>query len=216
MKITIWSDFVCPFCFIGETHLKNALDNFEHANEVEIEYKSFLLMPDAKYVPGKDYAQTFSEMKGIPLEQANTMLNQVVDMANNSGVNINYDTAKLASTNDAHRVFQFAKEKKLGNEFFNRFYTAHFTEGKVISDPETIVNLAKEVGLDEVEVNKILESDAYTEQVTQEISEARSVGVQGVPFFVFVDKYAVSGAQPVEVFNQVLDKVWEEKSTEEI
>src|SRR5690606_34026620 len=105
MKITIWSDFVCPFCFIRESHLKKALENFEHRSEVEVEYKSFLLMPDAKYVPNQGYAQTFSEMKGIPLEQANTMLNQVVDMAKDSGLDINYNTAKLASTNNSHRVF---------------------------------------------------------------------------------------------------------------
>ncbi|WP_042144910.1 DsbA family protein [Paucisalibacillus sp. EB02] len=214
MKITIWSDFVCPFCFIGESHLSNALEKFEHTNEVDIEYKSFLLMPDAKYISGQNYAQTFSEMKGIPLEQAKTMLNQVVDMANNSGVEINYDKAKLASTYDAHRVFQYAKTEGLGNEFFSRFYAAHFTEGEVLSDSKTIINLAEEVGLDGVEVKKILESKAYTEQVTQDISEARTVGVQGVPFFVFVDKYAVSGAQPVDVFTQVLNKVWEEEYTE--
>jgi len=215
MKITIWSDFVCPFCFIGESHLKKALENFEHRSEVEVEYKSFLLMPDAKYVPNQGYAQTFSEMKGIPLEQANTMLNQVVDMAKDSGLDINYNTAKLASTNDSHRVFQYAKEKGLGNEFFNRFYLAHFTEGEILSDSDTIVNLAEEVGLDSVEVKSILQSEAYSDKVTQDISEARTVGVQGVPFFVFVNKYAVSGAQPVEVFSQVLNQVWEEENSQE-
>jgi predicted DsbA family dithiol-disulfide isomerase len=212
MKITIWSDFVCPFCFIGESHLNEALEKFKHANEVEIEYKSFLLMPDAEYVPGQDYAQTFSSMKGIPLEQAKAMLQNVKNMANNSGVDMNYDIAKLSSTYDAHRVFQYAKEQGKGNEFFHRFYVAHFTEGEVMSDIETIVRLAEEVGLDGAEVRKIAENKENTEKVTQDISEARAVGVQGVPFFVFDDKYAVSGAQPVESFSQVLDKVWEEQA----
>ena len=214
MKITIWSDFVCPFCFIGQSHLDKALENFEHAKEVEIEYKSFLLMPEAKYVPGKAYAETFSEMKGMPIEQANTMLQQVTDMAKNSGVNINYDIAKLSSTNDAHRVFQYAKEEGKGNEFFNRFYAAHFSEGEVLSETDVIVRLAEEVGLDGTKVHEIMESNDYTENVEQDIAEARTVGVQGVPFFVFDGKYAVSGAQPVEAFNQVLDKVWEEKQAD--
>ncbi|WP_077617892.1 DsbA family oxidoreductase [Bacillus sinesaloumensis] len=214
MKITIWSDFVCPFCFIGESHLDKALEKFSHAQEVEIEYKSFLLMPDAKYVPGQDYAETFSSMKGVPIEQARTMLKQVTDMGKNSGVEINYDIAKLTSTYDTHRVFQYAKEQGKGNEFFNRFYAAHFTEGEILSDTETIVRLAEELGLDSTEVRRIItDNNENTDKVTNDISEARSVGVQGVPFFVIDDKYAVSGAQPVEVFNQVLDKVWEEEYT---
>ena len=168
-------------------------------------------MPDAKNVPGQNYAETFSSMKGVPLEQAEVMLKQVTDMAKNSGVEINYDRAKLTSTYDAHRVFQYAKEQGKGNEFFNRFYAAHFTEGEILSDTDTVVRLAEEVGLDGAQVRKIMESKEHTDQVTNDISEARSVGVQGVPFFVIDNKYAVSGAQPVEVFNQVLDKVWDEE-----
>lgn len=211
MKITIWSDFVCPFCVIGQSHLDKALENFEHADEVEIEYKSFLLMPDAQYVPGQDYTQTLSSMKGMPLDQVKIMLQQVMEMAKSSGVDINYDLAKLASTYDAHRVFQYAKEQGKGNEFFKRFYTAHFSEGEVLSESETIVRLAEEVGLDGVEVRKIIENQENTVKVTQDIAESRLNGVQGVPFFVFDNKYSVSGARPVEVFKQVLDKVWEEE-----
>src|SRR5699024_10069888 len=194
-----------------QAHLDKALENFEHAKKVEIEYKSFLLMPDAEYVPGKGYAETFSEMKGMPVEQANGMLQQVIDMAKSSGVDINYDIAKLSSTSDAHRVFQYAKEQGKGNEFFSRFYAAHFSEGEVLSDLDTIVKLAGEAGLDEGKVRTMLESDDYAEKVDQDIAEAQTVGVQGVPFFVFNNKYAVSGAQPVESFKQVLDQVWEEE-----
>ena len=211
MKITIWSDFVCPFCVIGQSHLDKALETFEHAKEVEIEYKSFLLMPDAKYVPGQDYTQTLSNMKGMPLDQVKAMLQQVMEMANSSGVEINYESAKLASTYDAHLVFQYAKEQGKGNEYFKRFYAAHFSEGEVLSDADTIVRLAEEVGLDGAQVRKIIENNENTEKVTQDITEARLNGVQGVPFFVFNNKYSVSGARPVQAFNQVLDKVWEEE-----
>ena len=211
MKITIWSDFVCPFCVIGQSHLDKALEKFEYADEVEIEYKSFLLMPDAKYVPGQDYTQTLSNMKGMPLDQVKIMLQQVMEMANSSGVEINYDSAKLASTYDAHLVFQYAKEQGKGNEYFKRFYSAHFSEGEVLSDTDTIVRLAEEVGLDGAVVRKIIDNKENTEKVTQDIAESRLNGVQGVPFFVFNNKYSVSGARPVQVFNQVLDKVWEEE-----
>lgn len=211
MKITIWSDFVCPFCFIGQSHLDKALETFEHRDEVEIEYKSFLLMPDAKYVSGQDYAQTFAGMKGIPIEQAKAMLQQVTDMAKQSGVPIHYDKAKLASTYDAHRVFQYAKELGKGIEFFHRLYTAHFTDGEVISDEDTIVRLSEEIDLDGNEVRNIIRSKQNEDKITKDISDAGTVGVQGVPFFVINNKYAVSGAQPVEVFSQVLDKVWEEE-----
>lgn len=168
-------------------------------------------MPDAKYVPGQDYAETFSKMKGMPIEQAKSMLAQVVEKANESGVEINYDKAKLSSTYDAHRVFQYAKEQGKGNDFFKRFYAAHFSEGEILSDTDTIVRLAQEIGLDGVEVRRIIENDENIEKVNQDIAESRTVGVQGVPFFVFDNKYAVSGAQPVQAFNQVLDKVWDEK-----
>lgn len=212
MKITIWSDFVCPFCFIGEAHLNGALEKFEHADDVEIEYKSFQLMPEGDYVPGKAYAETFSDMKGMPVAQAEALLKNVTESASRSGVEINYAIAKLANTFDAHRVFQYAKEQGKGNEFFQRAYVAHFTDGEILSDTDTIVRLAEEVGLDGAEVRKIVEDKTNTEKVQQDISEARSVGVQGVPFFVIDNKYAVSGAQPVEAFSQVLSQVWEEKN----
>lgn len=211
MKITIWSDFVCPFCFIGEAHLNGALEKFEHADDVEIEYKSFQLMPDGDYVPGKGYAETFSAMKGLPLAQAEAMLKNVTESASRSGVEINYDIAKLANTFDAHRVFQYAKEQGKGNEFFQRAYVAHFTDGEILSDTDTIVRLAEEVGLDGAEVRSIVENKANAEKVEQDISQARAIGVQGVPFFVIDNKYAVSGAQPVEAFSQVLNQVWEEE-----
>lgn len=215
MKITIWSDFICPFCIIGQSHLDRALDSFENKESVDIEYKSFLLMPEAKYIPGKSYAETFSESKGMPIEQANVMLNQVANMAKNSGVDINYDTAKLTSTVDAHRIFQYAKEQGKGTEFFKRFYAAHFSEGEIISDFDVIARLSEEVGIDGAKVRTILDDKKeYMDKVERDIAEARAVGVQGVPYFVFDNKYAVSGAQPVDAFSQVLNKVWNEKQAD--
>jgi|SRR5690625_841085 len=215
MKITIWSDFMCPFCYIGEAHLDKALADFEHADSVKIEYKSFLLQPDAAHNPEKDYYETFADLKGIPKEQVNGMFENVVNMAKDAGVVIDYDKAKFSSTVPAHHAFQYAKEQGKGNEFFEKFYAAHFTNGELLSDPETIVRLSEEIGLDKDAVLQSTREQSYADKVNQDIQEAGQVGVQGVPFYVFNKKYAVSGAQPVEQFKQVLDQVWQDENDKE-
>ncbi len=215
MKITIWSDFVCPFCYIGQANLDNALKTFEHKDEVEIEYKSFQLMPDAKYTPGETYAETFAKMKGIPEERAKGMFGQVTETAEQAGVEINYETAKLTNTLDAHRVFQYAREQGKGTEFFKALYLAHFTNGEVLNDPDTLVHLSESVGLDGAAVRDIVNSDQYNQDVNVDISQASSLGIQGVPFFLVNDKYSISGAQPVELFQEALEKIYnEEQDTE--
>lgn len=211
MNITIWSDFMCPFCYIGEAHLDEALKDFEHADEVKIEYKSFLLSPEAKHNPDKDYYETFAEMKGMPVGQARGMFGNVVNMAKEAGLVIDYDKAKFASTIPAHHAFQYAKEQGKGNEFFKRFYAAHFTEGELLSDTDTIARLAKEIGLDEEGIRESTANGEYTDKVNIDVHEAGQIGVQGVPFYVFNNKYAVSGAQPAAQFKQILDQVWEEE-----
>ena len=212
MKITIWSDFMCPFCYIGEAHFEKALEEFEHADKVEIEYKSFLLSPEAAHNPQKDYYETFADMKGIPVDQAKGMFENVVNMAKDADLVIDYDTAKFASTIPAHHVFQYAKEQGKGNEFFKRFYKAHFTEGELLSDTDTIGRLAEEVGIDKYAALGSTQNQSYTQKVNQDIQEASQIGVQGVPFYVFNNKYAVSGAQPVAQFKQVLEQVWQEET----
>ena len=215
MKITIWSDFVCPFCYIGQANLDNALKTFEHKDEVEIEYKSFQLMPDAEYTPGETYAETFSKMKGMPAAQAEGMFSQVTETAEKAGVEINYDTAKLTNTLDAHRVFQYAREQGKGTEFFKALYLAHFTNGEVLNDEDTLARLSESVGLDGAAVRDIVKSEQYKQDVNVDISQASSLGIQGVPFFLVNDKYSISGAQPVELFQEALGKIYaEEQETE--
>ncbi|MGO1923085.1 MAG: DsbA family oxidoreductase [Jeotgalicoccus sp.] len=215
MKITIWSDFVCPFCYIGQANLDNALKTFEHKDDVEIEYKSFQLMPDAEYTPGETYAETFSKMKGVPEAQAEGMFSQVTETAEKAGVEINYDTAKLTNTMDAHRVFQYAREQGKGTEFFKALYVAHFTNGEVLNDPDTLVHLSESVGLDGAAVRDVVTSEQYKQDVNVDISQASSLGVQGVPFFLVNDKYSISGAQPVELFQEALGKIYAEEHAAE-
>lgn len=211
MKITIWSDFVCPFCFIGQAHLDKALETFEHKDEVDIEYKSYLLMPDMEYQPGVSYYEFFANKFGVSVEKAKKQLKQQADTAKGSGVVMNHDIAKPANTFDGHRVFQYAEEQGKGTEFFKRFYAAHFTEGEIISDTDSIVRMSEEVGLDGGAVRDIVENGKNTDKVEQDIAQAQKLGVQGVPFFLVNDKYSISGAQPVELFQQALNQIWEEE-----
>lgn len=211
MNVTIWSDFVCPFCYIGEAHLAKALAELDFGDQVEIEYKSFLLNPEATYVEGKNYLESFSDEKGMPIEQAKEMTQRVVDMAQSAGLTINFEQAINAPTQDAHRVFQYAKEQGKGTQFFARFYKAFFTEGENLGEADAIVRLAKEVGLEEGAVRSILASQDYQEAFHADIQQAQMIGVQGVPFFVLANKYAVSGAQPTELFKQALTQAWQEQ-----
>lgn len=208
MEITIWSDFVCPFCYIAEEHLRQALSTFAEKDDVVIEYNSFQLDPSGYHMPELNYYETFSQLKGMPIDQAKEMMERVKSMANEVSLDINYDEAKYANTLKTHRVFQYAKDQDLGNEYFNRFYKAHFVEGLNLEDNQVIEKLSEEIGLDKIEVQKILNDEQLNlDRVQKEIANARTIGVQGVPFFVFNNKYAVSGAQPIDVFKQVLDQV---------
>ena len=211
MQITIWSDFVCPFCFIGAKHLEKALETFEHADEVEIEYKSYQLEPGAKYTPGQTYQEAMMERKGISAAQVDQMTSQVSEMAVNAGLNYNFDDMKLTDTFPAHRVFQYAKEAGKGIEFFNKLYEAFFLNGELISDDAVLSRIGSEIDLDASRVDEILADEKiYDKEVVNDIFEAQQVGVQGVPFFVFNNKYGVSGAQPVEAFERVLTQVYDE------
>lgn len=211
MQITIWSDFVCPFCYIGATHLEQALENFEHADEVDIEYKSFQLEPGATYEPDKTYLEAMVDRKNASEEQIQQLIDQLDEMATNAGLEYNFDDMKLTDTFPAHRVFQYAKEEGKGIEYFNKLYEAYFTNGELISDPDFLTQVASEIGLDENRVKEILENEKeYDKEVVQDIYQASQIGAQGVPFFVFNNKYGVSGAQPVETFEQVLTQVHDE------
>lgn len=215
MQITIWSDFVCPFCFIGATHLDKALENFEHADEVTIEYKSYQLEPGATYVPGRTYKEAMVERKGAAPEQIDQMFSQVTEMAANAGLDYDFEIMKLTDTFPAHRVFQYANEEGKGIEYFNKLYEAFFLNGELISDATVLTRIASEIGINPDRVQEIMDNDKeYDKEVVMDIYEAQQVGVQGVPFFVFNNKYAVSGAQPVESFEQVLTQVYDEMKNE--
>lgn len=213
MKIEIWSDFVCPFCYIGKRRLEEALAQFPHREAVTIEYKSYQLDPSGEHIPGKDFYETFSELKGIPLEQVKTMNQEVTKQAETVGLDYKFDTMQYANTFDAHRLFQYAENKEKGEAMKERLLHAYFTESELLSDLDTLVKLASDIGLEEKEVRQVLQTNKYRRKVQEDLDVAKEIGVRGVPFFVFNEEYAVSGAQSSEIFAQILEKVWKESPT---
>lgn len=211
MKIEVWSDIVCPFCYIGKRNFETALAQFGEAKLVDLEWKSFQLDPELP--KGTTYADTYrylAERKGLSLAQAREMTSGVATTGKNAGVTLNFEKAIVANTWDAHRLLHLAQSKGIDSLMEEALFKAHFTDGKDISDPETLIKLGQEVGLDDAVIATMLASDQYGNEVAQDIQDARNIGVRGVPFFVFNRKYAVSGAQPPDVFLQTLQKSFTE------
>jgi predicted DsbA family dithiol-disulfide isomerase len=214
IKVEIWSDVVCPFCYIGKRHFENALQSFEGKEEVEIIWKSFQLNPEQVTDTSITIYESLSQSKGWSVEQTKNTTAHVTDMAANAGLHYDFDKVVVANTFNAHRLIQFAKTKNKGDEMEERLFKAYFMEGKNIDDSKTLALLGQECGLDPVEIAAMLESEQFKTEVTGDIREASQIGVRGVPFFVFDRKYAVSGAQPVEAFLQTLKTIQKEKNVE--
>lgn len=213
MKIEIWSDIMCPFCYIGKRRFEEALATFEGKNDVEIEWKSFLLSPELKTDPTKNIHQYLAEHKNISLEEAKGMNDYVTNMAAQVGLTYNFDKAIPANSFNAHRFLHFAKKHGKQNEAEERLFKAYFTEGKNIDDAQTLLLLAIELELDANKLADAMNNGEFTNDVIADINEAQQLGVRGVPFFVFNRKYAVSGAQESEAFTQTLEKAFEEWQT---
>jgi len=209
MKVEIWSDIMCPFCYIGKRKFEKALEQFEHKGEVEITWKSFQLNPGMETDPGKNINQYLAEIKGWSLEQAKEMNARVTHMAEAVGLKYDFDKAVVANSFDAHRLIQLAKTKGKGDEAEERLFKAYFTEGSNIADKETLIAIAESIGLDKAEVREMLDSGKFAGNVQEDINESQQIGVRGVPFFVFNRKYAVSGAQESDAFLEVLRKASE-------
>lgn len=208
MKIEIWSDIVCPFCYIGKRRIEKALKQFPNADKIQIEWKSFLLNPDMVTDPSKKTVEYLSEVKGWTLEESIQMTQQVTQMAEEEGLVYNMDQALVANPKDAHRVLQYAKTQDKGDVMKERLLKAYFTEGINIADFDELVRLAVEVGLDETAVKNILDTGQFIEGVEFDIYESQQLKVRGVPFFVLNDKFGISGAQPLEVFTETLETAW--------
>jgi predicted DsbA family dithiol-disulfide isomerase len=206
MQVEIWSDVMCPFCYIGKRRFEKALDQLNGKENIEVIWKSFQLNPDLETDPSKNVNQYLSEVKGMSMERAEQLNRQVTEMAAGEGLQYDLDKAIIANSMNAHRFSHFALSKNKQDEAEEQLFKAYFTEGKNTDDINILIQLGNSIGLDETELRIVLESDRFTEDVRMDIYESQQLGVRGVPFFVFNRKYAVSGAQETPVFLQNLEK----------
>ncbi|UZJ80146.1 DsbA family oxidoreductase [Fictibacillus sp. KU28468] len=211
MKVEIWSDYVCPFCYIGKRRFENALNDFEDRENVEVIYRSFELDPSFKNETNKNMHTVLAEKYGMSYEQAKGMNDQMTQRAAEVGLTYDFENMKPTNTFDAHRVSHFAKQKGLLKEVTERILKGYFTEALDISEHETLAKLAAEAGLDQEETLAVLRDGKFADDVRADEAEASQLKITGVPFFVFNQKYGVSGAQPEAVFTEVLEKVQEEE-----
>jgi len=210
MKIEIWSDVVCPFCYIGKRKMEKALEKFPFKDQVEIEWKSFQLNPDQVTNPEINTLEHLSQSKGWSMEQTRQITSNVIEMAKEEGLTFDFENAKVANTLKAHQLIHLAKKSGKQGEMKETLLQAYFSEGLNVDDLDTLIELGKKVGLNGSEIKLSLESNSFQDDVNQDIYESRLIGVRGVPFFVLDRKYGISGAQSDEVFDQTLEKAWTE------
>jgi predicted DsbA family dithiol-disulfide isomerase len=204
IKISIWSDVMCPFCYIGKRHLELAIQELKMENEVVIEWKSFQLNPTLVTNPAKNIASYLSEVKGWSEAQANQMNEQVTLMAKEVGLTYHLDKAIVANSLNAHRLSHLAKKYAVQNELEEQLFKAYFTLGANTGDCSTLTKIGIEAAIPEQAIESLWQGTEFIKEVEADQQMASKIGVQGVPFFVFNDAYAVSGAQPVASFVQVL------------
>lgn len=210
MKVEIWSDFVCPFCYIGKRHFEKALETFPHKEHIVIEYKAYELDPYADKNPKQTVHESLAHKYEMSIEEAKEMSEGVRTRASYVGLTYDFDGMKPTNTFDAHRVTKLASSQGREEEMIERLLKAYFTESEHIGDHDTLVKLASEIGLNKNDVKKVLVSKDFSDEVRYDENVARQIGVQGVPFFVFNEEYAISGAQPIDYFIEALAKLWEE------
>ena len=213
MNIEVWSDIVCPWCYIGKRRLEAAIEKFERRDAVRVTWRSYQLDPNAPKVSTQTTREMLASKYGVSLEKADGMQARVTGVAAEEGLEYRLDDTLHFNTFDAHRLIHFAKSKGLQDEMKERLMKAHFTEGRSPADTETLVSLAQEIGLDGTESRAVIEGDAYAEAVRADAELAREYGIQGVPFFVIAGKYGVSGAQPSDSLLEIIGKAWSETET---
>lgn len=210
MKIEIWSDIACPFCYLGKRKFENALSQFPDKEYIDVEWKSFQLNPDLTTDTSTSIYTYLSEVKGYEPKQAKQMTENIVQAGSAVGLGYHFDQIVVANTFRAHCLLHFAKKQGKQTETKDRLLKAYFTEGRNMDDVSTLINLAKEIGLDTDQLMETLENETNAEDVRNDFYEARQLGIRSVPFFVFDRKFAVSGAQETSVFLESLHKSFNE------
>ncbi|MFQ9317365.1 DsbA family oxidoreductase [Dysgonomonas mossii] len=219
MKIEIWSDIMCPFCYIGKRNLETALSQFPNKKQIEVEWKSFQIDPTIPEVPKyqNDMYMYVADRKGFSYEQSKQRHQELIQYAKSVGLEYNLDKALVTNSKKGHRIIQFAKTKGLGEKAEERLFYAYFTQGKNLSNVATLVELGKEIGLTEAEVNEALTNPLYVQKVEDDSREAQTLGAGGVPFFVINRKYAIVGAQQPNEILKTLEQAfaqWQKENPE--
>lgn len=213
MKIEVWSDFVCPFCYIGKRRLEEAINQFPQREQIEVEFKSFELDPNAPKNSGMSIHEALASKYGMSIEQAKEANVGVGQQAATVGLTFNFEQMKPTNTFDAHRLAKYAKTVGKEKEITEKLLYGYFTESKNLSDHETLADIAESVGISRDAALEVLQDEtAYSHDVRIEEEVARQYRITGVPYFIINQKYAISGAQPLETFQGALQKVWEEES----
>ncbi|HEU5002384.1 MAG TPA: DsbA family oxidoreductase [Actinomycetota bacterium] len=209
MIVEIWGDIVCPWCYIGERRFRRALGQAPYAGEVVIRHRSFQLDPSAPAVASMPIVEMLAEKYGVSVAEAERFERQAADAAAGEGLPFHTDRIR-ANTFDAHRLVHLASRTGREAELMDGLYAAYFARGLAISDRDTLVALAEEAGVDPAEATRVLGSDAYAAEVIADQRQAYSLGASAVPFFVIDRRYGIRGAQPIEAFEQTLQRAWEE------
>jgi len=208
MKVEIWSDVVCPWCYIGKRRFEQAVERFEHADEVEVVWRSFELDPGAPRVRTEPHAQHLARKYGVSLQQVEAMDARLIGEAKKEGLQFHLAESKGGNTFDAHRLIHFAAGSDRAGEMKERLMKAYFTEGVAIGERAELVRLAVEIGFDEADVKAMLSSDRFASEVRADEARARAFGISGVPFFAVDERYGVSGAQPADALLDVLRQAY--------
>lgn len=210
MQVEIWSDVVCPWCYLGKKRFERALESFGHRDEVEVVYRSFELDPSAPAGVSTPTVELLASKYGMSPEQAADAQREMEQRAAQDGLEFRMEGLRSGNTRDAHRLLQLAKDRGVQAELTERLHRAYFTEQASIFDHASLTELAVETGLDRGEVSKVLDSDEYSDAVDTDEAMAQALGATGVPLFVIDRRYGVSGAQPPEVIAQALEQAWAE------
>ena len=217
IKITYWSDYVCPFCYIGEIRLLKAIEKLGIADQVELDMRSFELYPDAEKDVYYKGVEKIATTYGITEEQANTQLEAIQQMGMSEGIDFFIKTAKFTNTFDVHRLTKLAYskgDKRLANRMILSLFAAFFRDNLELNNRDVLVKIAVEAGLDKDEVENVLAGDAFADEVKRDEADAQAFGIKSVPFFVINNKYSISGAQQEEFFVGALGKVLAELNAE--
>ncbi|HEV7865348.1 MAG TPA: DsbA family oxidoreductase [Acidimicrobiia bacterium] len=210
MRVDIWSDVVCPWCFVGKRRFEAALARFPHRDDVEVHWRSFELDPRAPRLRDGNHIEHLATKYQIPREQAEAMNAQITEAAGGVGIDLRLDRARSGNTFDAHRLLHLAADHGLADGLKERLLRAYFTDGEPIGDHATLARLAVEAGLPASEVDDVLAGDRYADAVRADEAAAGAYGASAVPFFVIDETYGIAGAQPPEVFTNVLERAWSE------